>query len=39
MISQDTTTLVQHYNELLDYTENNVPDVIEELKQRGVQFV
>lgn len=36
VITQDTSTLVQHYDELLDYAENNVPDVVEELKQRGV---
>ena len=39
MITQDTSTLVQHYDNLLDYTENNVPDIMEELKERGVMFV
>lgn len=34
--TQDTSTLIQHYDDLLDYTENNISDVVEELKQRGV---
>lgn len=39
MITQDTSAVVQYYNDLLDYTENNVSDVIMELKQRGVKHV
>ncbi|XP_065916627.1 mitoguardin 2-like [Dysidea avara] len=34
--NRDSSTLVQYYDDLLDYTEENVCDVSEELKMRGV---
>lgn len=35
---QDSSTLVQYYDDLLTYTEGNVSDVAEELKTRGVSL-
>jgi len=36
---QDSNTLIQYYDDLLNYTEDNVSDVSDELKMRGVSCV